>query len=59
MLRFRINFFENCAQKFIWYLSKTQPEATRFNLEPMGFLIEVNTRKSSKIVTWLSKIEKT
>ena len=34
------------------------PAATRFNPEPMGFLIEVNFWKASKIVTWLLKSEK-
>ena len=50
--------FEICAQKLVWYLFETLPAATHFSPEPMGFLIEVKFRKGSKIVIWLSKIEK-
>ena len=56
-LRFQINFLK-IVHKNVSDLSETLPAATRFNPEPIGFLIEVNFRKSSKIVTWLSKIEK-
>ena len=37
------------AYKLVWYL------ATRFNPDPMGFLIEVNIPEGSKIGTMLSK----
>ena len=46
-----------CANNFVWYLFETLLVATRFNTEPMGFLIEVNFRKGSKSGTMWSKNE--
>ena len=54
---FSSKVFDSCANKLVGYF-ETLPVATRFNPEPMVFLIEVNFRKVSKIGTMLSKIKK-
>ena len=41
--------FESWANILVCYLSKPLPVATRFNHEPMVFLIEVNFRKGPKL----------
>ena len=50
--------FKRFAKKLVWYLFETLPFATRFNLEPMVFLIEIIFRQVSKIGIKLSKIKK-
>ena len=42
--------FENCAQKIVWYFFETLSAATRFNPEPMNFLIGVIFRKNCYLV---------
>ena len=56
-ITFSSKVFDRWAYKIVLYLFETLPVATRFNPEPMVFLIEVNFRKGSKIGTMLSKMK--
>ena len=55
---FSRDVLESSASNLVWCLFETLSVATRFNPEPMVFLIEVNFRKGSKIWTMFSKIRK-
>ena len=52
---FLSEIFESCVNKLICYLFETLPVATRFNLEPMIYLIDVNFWNGSKSRTMLLK----
>ena len=49
---------DSCLKKHVGFFFEILPIATRFNLGPMVFLIEINFRKGCKIWTLLSKIKK-
>ena len=50
---FQVKFFGSYANILFRFLLETLPFATRFNPDPVGFLIEVKFLKVSKIVTML------